>query len=181
MTADQPTSPPRPLARGQQPGTRRPAWFWIIGGFALLLLILAAAIVPDRLSPKRRADEDSAIQTMRTIREAEMTYNSTYPANGYACSLPSLGGDPASGPPNAHAAQLIDPALAASGYKSGYTFALSCTAKVTIGTRDVFTSFEITAIPQTAGKTGNRGFCLNDTGDLKYDPTGGVNCTKPLP
>jgi type IV pilus assembly protein PilA len=30
----------------------------------------------------------------------------------------------------------------------------------------------------TVGKTGNRGFCSDDTGVIKQDPAGGTNCTQ---
>jgi type IV pilus assembly protein PilA len=168
--------PPSPASRPRRPGSR---YFRVLGSI-LIVAVLVLFVRWLLLRTHNEPNETSAIQTMRTIATAEVTYNSTFPANGYTCSLASLGGDAASGTATAHAAQLIDPALAATGQKSGYTFAIACTAKVTIGTRDVNTSYKITAVPTALGKSGNRGFCLNDTGDLKYDPKGGANCTKPL-
>jgi len=37
----------------------------------------------------------------------------------------------------------------------------------------------IVAVPVTAGKTGKNGFCLDETGMITVDPTGGTNCTQP--
>jgi type IV pilus assembly protein PilA len=193
MTEDRPTTPPPPPptpspypAQGQ-PKPSRPAWFWIaiIGGGVLLIsplvLILLALAIPQMLAVKKQANETSAIQTVRTIASAQVSYNVTYPANGYACSLAALGGDPASGVPTAQAAQLIDPTLASTGQKSGYTFAITCGNKLTANNQDTYTSYQLTAIPQTVGKTGTRGFCSTETGELKYDPDGGPNCNQPVP
>jgi type IV pilus assembly protein PilA len=192
MTEDSPTPPPPPPAGTPPPyptagqPKRHSAWFWIaiIGGcFVLLipvLLIIAALAIPQMLKARKTADETSAIQTMRAIASAELSYNVAYPENGYACSLAALGGNPSSGAPTDQAAQLIDPTLAASSQKSGYTFTVTCGAKANISGHDVYTSYQLAAIPQTVGKTGDRGFCSDESGTIKYDPTGSTNCIQPI-
>ncbi len=52
--------------------------------------------------------------------------------------------------------------------------------KVTINGTDRSNGYTITAVPQTVGKTGDRGFCSDQFGVIKYDPTGGTNCTQNL-
>jgi type IV pilus assembly protein PilA len=145
-----------------------------------IMLILMALAVPQMLKVKKNANQTSAVQTMRTIGSAELSYNSSYPGSGFACPLSALGGDPKSGAPTAQAAQLIDPALAAAGQKSGYTFVVTCGSKVTINNQDVYTSFEITGVPQTVGKTGDNGYCSDENNIIKIDPAGGTNCTQPI-
>src|ERR1035441_5807736 len=178
-------SPPPYPAAGQPSKAPRSAWFWvaIIGGcFVLLipvLLIVAAVAIPQVLKVRKVASETSAIQTVRTIESAEVNYSSTYPVNGYACSLATLGGDPGSGAATAQAAQMIDPALAASGQKNGYIFTVTCGGKTTDDGHDTYTAYKITGVPQTVGKTGDRGYCSDQNGDIKYDPAGGTNCTEP--
>jgi type IV pilus assembly protein PilA len=140
-----------------------------------IMLIIMAFAVPQMLKVKKTADETSAVQTIRTINSAEASYNGSY--NGYACPLSALGGDPKSGAPSATASQLISPDLAASGQKSGYTFSVTCGSKVTISNQDVYTSYEVTAVPQTVGKTGDNGYCSDENNIIKKDPTGGTNCT----
>ena len=103
-----------------------------------------------------------------------------YQGKGFGCPLSVLGGDPKSGAPSAEAAQLLDPALAANGQKSGYTFAVTCGSKVTVNNQDVYNSVEITGVPQTVGKTGDNGYCSDENNIIKIDPTGGTNCTQPL-
>ena len=78
---------------------------------------------------------------MRTIGQAEMQYDSAY--HTYACPISLLGGDPKSGAPSAQAAQLLDPTLASSSQKSGYTFAITCGSKVTINNQDVYDSYDL--------------------------------------
>jgi type IV pilus assembly protein PilA len=145
-----------------------------------IMLILMALAVPQMLKLKKNANQTSAIQTMRVIGSAEASYNGSYANAGYACPLATLGGDPKSGPPTPQAAQLIDPSLASSGQKSGYTFTVTCGSKVTINNQDVYNSFEITGVPQTVGKTGDNGYCSDENNFIKIDPTGGSNCTQPL-
>jgi len=145
-----------------------------------IMLIIMAFAVPQMLKVKKTADQDSAIQTMRTIDSAEANFNSEYPGTGYGCPLAALGGDPKAGPPSATAAQLIDPQLAASGQKSGYTFTIACGTKVTVNNQDMYTSYTLTAVPQTVGKTGDRGYCSDENGIIKFDPAGATNCTQSI-
>lgn len=143
-----------------------------------IMLILMALAVPNMIKLKKHADETSAAQTIRTIGQAETMYNSSY--NGYACPLASLGGDPKSGAPSATSAQVLDPVLAATGQKSGYTFAITCGSKVTINNQDVYNSYEVTGVPQVIGKTGDNGYCSDENNVIKVDPTGGTNCTQAM-
>lgn len=145
-----------------------------------IILILMLMAIPTIGVMKKHANETSAINSLRAITQAEIQYESTYPANGYACSLSALGGDPGSGAPSPTSAQLIQGDLA-SGYKSGYTFAIGNCTKVTINGTDRITGYTLTAVPQAVGKTGDRGFCTDQFGGSpKYDPAGGSNCTQLL-
>ncbi len=142
-----------------------------------IVIILMTFAVPQALKLHKSADELSAKQSVGTIIKAEMSYYSTYPTNGYACSLPALGGDPSSGAPSAQSAQLISADLA-SGQKAGYTFAITNCTKVTVNNQDMYTSYEITAVPQAVGRTGDQGYCADENNQIRYDPAGGVNCTQ---
>ncbi|MHB1702210.1 MAG: type IV pilin protein [Acidobacteriaceae bacterium] len=144
-----------------------------------VIVILMAIVIPNAMNLRKQAYETSAIQSIRAINGAEIQYQSTYPANGFACSLAALGGPSGAGQPGPTAAQLIPPDLS-TGQKSGYTFAISNCSKVTINNQDMFTSYAVTAVPQAVGKTGNRGFCSDQSGEIKADPAGGTNCTQPI-
>jgi type IV pilus assembly protein PilA len=144
-----------------------------------IMLILMLIAIPNMLNLRSQADETSAIQSLRAIYQAELQYQTNYPANGFACSLQALGGSSSAGAPNPQGAQLLQTDLT-SGQKSGYTFALANCTKTTVNNQDMFTSFEATAVPQAVGKTGHRGFCMDMSGEIKSDPSGGTNCTVPI-
>jgi type IV pilus assembly protein PilA len=144
-----------------------------------VMLILMTLAVPQLLKLRKQGNETSAVQSVRTIGQAQLQYNSQFPANGFSCSLATLGGDPKSGAPTAQAAQLLAPDLA-TGQKAGYTFAITNCSKVNVNNQDMYTSYEITAVPQSVGKTGDRGFCADENNTIRYDPAGGNNCTQPI-
>jgi len=144
-----------------------------------IILILMLMAIPTIGSLKKKANETSAINSMQVINKAEIQYESTFPSNGYACSLLALGGDPASGPPSATSAQILQQDLA-SGVKSGYLFTIGNCTKVTVNGQDRFTGYSVTAVPLTVGKTGDRGFCSDQFGTITSDPAGGTHCSQPL-
>ncbi len=161
----------------------------VVNGFTLMELLIVIAVILILMlmamktigSMKIRANEVSAINSLRVITQSEIEYDSTYPANGYACDLKVLGGVPGSSMPTPTSAQLLDNDLASSGYKSGYMFKISDCQKVTVNGTDRVTGYRLTAVPAAPGKTGNRGFCTDQFGgNPKYDPTGGTNCTQSL-
>ena len=85
-----------------------------------IILIIAAIAIPNLLRSRVAANQASAIESLRVISTAEVTYATTY-GTGFSTSLAVLG-PPASGQAvSATAAGLVDDTLAA-GYKSGYTF-----------------------------------------------------------
>src|SRR6478735_2656409 len=92
---------------------------------------------------------------------------------------PDFRPDARSGAPSATAAQLIQPDLA-SGLKSGYIFTITNCTKINTGGTDRITGYSITAIPQTVGSTGDRAYCADQSGIIKFDPAGGTNCTQTL-
>ena len=144
-----------------------------------IILILMLMAIPTIGSLTKKGNETSAINSVQTITKAEIQYQSTYPANGFACTLPALAGDPAAGAPSPAGAQILQGDLP-SGYKSGYTFTLTCTNKVTIDGTDRSNGYTVTAVPQTVGKSGDRGFCSDQYGIIKYDAAGGTNCTQSM-
>jgi len=123
--------------------------------------------------------ETSARNSLRVIHMAQLMYSEKYPLNGYSCSLSALGGDPKTGQPTPQSAQIIFQQLA-SGRKDGYTFAIRNCTKVAINGQDRVTGYEVTAVPDIVGKTGDHGFCIDQDGVLTTDPTGGSNCTQPV-
>jgi type IV pilus assembly protein PilA len=153
-------------------------------GFTLMELLIVMAIVviltllaiPTVGSFRKSANKISAMKSIQAIQMAESMYMQNYGSLGYTCSLPALGGEPSAGAPTPAAAQLLKSDLT-SGYKDGYIFSIGNCTKVTAGGTDRITSYTITAVPQTVGRTGDVGFCADDAG-IKSDPVGGTNCTQ---
>ena len=127
-----------------------------------IILIIAAIAIPNLLRSRIAANEASAVGSLRTLNTAEITYNTTYPNVGFACSLSSLA------PPNgsstsatSSAAGLIDSTLA-SGAKSGYTFTVSnC-----VGTPK--NNYQYTSAPVSPGTTGQRYFCTDSSAVIQF-------------
>jgi len=144
-----------------------------------IILIIAAIAIPNLLHAKIAANEAAAAEVLRTITTAAVTYNSTY-GNGYPATLANLGG-PAGGVSTCDLSVLMDNIIAAAPHqKSGYTFAIVNPTKITVNNQDQITGYEVTAVPQAVGKTGHRGFCIDQQGEVRADPAGGTNCTQPL-
>jgi type IV pilus assembly protein PilA len=141
-----------------------------------IMLVLMAIAIPNALKLYKQANETSAQQSIRTIGQAEMQYSSAYPQNGFACGLSALGGAPGTAPTE-QAAQILDAGLA-SGSKSGYLFTINNCTKVTVNNHDMYTGYNVTAVPASVGKTGDRGYCMDENNIIKYDPAGGTNCTQ---
>ena len=158
-----------------------------LNGFTLMELLIVMAIItilmllaiPTTQKLFKNSHELSAKKSLQTIQQAQMMYEGDYPSNGFACKLSDLGGDPAAGPPSATSAQMLPPDLA-SGVKSGYIFTIGNCTKVNVNSTDRITSYQVTAVPETVGKSGDRGFCLDSYGTIKFDPAGGTNCTQNL-
>ena len=84
-----------------------------------LPLIVAAVAIPSVLRARTAADgsaESTAAASLRTVNTAQVTYASTFPAQGYASSLATLGpgasGECAANTPTATQACLLDNVLA---------------------------------------------------------------------
>lgn len=144
-----------------------------------IIAVLMLIAIPTMGNMRRYANELSAQQSVRAINMAQNQYSSTFPANGYACSLQALGGDPHSGPPTPTNAEMLQQDLA-TGIKSGYQFTINNCVKNTATGSDRVTGYTVIAQPLTVGSTGNRTFCSDETGQIKFDPAGGTNCTQNL-
>src|SRR2546427_2894901 len=56
-----------------------------------IILIIAAIAIPNLLRAKISANESSAVGSVRNIVTAQVSYQSTYPQNGYGLTLDNLG------------------------------------------------------------------------------------------
>ena len=132
-----------------------------------IILIIAAIAIPNLLRSRMAANEASAVGSLRTINTAEVTYSTTY-GTGFA-PLANLGGaDPCTAA--AATACLLDSVLSA-GAKSGYTITTPAPAALgTIAAPNVL--YSASAVPTVVGQSGQRSFCTDQSGVIRFDPTG---------
>src|ERR1700738_1824423 len=136
----------------------------------MVILIIAAVAIPNLMSSRMRANEASAIASMRSIVTSEIIYSTSYTV-GFSSDLPSLsdGGavtncvPPAI--PSAPSACLID-SLLASGAKSGYLFTYATT-----GGSGANTTYSLKGDPINPGTSGQRHFYTDDTHVLRVNVT----------
>ena len=134
-----------------------------------IILIISAMAIPNFLRSRLRANEASAVASLRMINTASITYSITYPDMGFPAQLSNLGGASPCATATSAQACLIDDTLA-QGTKSGYLFVLTGDGAVPSF------SFIITGTPQAVGSTGQLMYCTDQTGVIHYDPTGS-GCT----
>ena len=139
-----------------------------------IILIIAAIAIPNLMRSRMAANESSAVGSLRTINTAEVTYSTTYPAQGFAPALTNLGGAAsacaAGSTPTTTSACLIDDVLA-QGTKSGYLFSA---AGSTGNGGTVMVTYTSLATPSAPGQSGQREFCSDQSGVIYAGATQGA-------
>jgi len=110
---------------------------------AIILIILTVAL-PKLSHARMYAQEMAAVAAIKAIHTGQVQYLSQY--GRYATSLTELG-PPASGNPNASAADILGNDLT-NGEKQGYKFTVTGTPG----------GYIVNAVPDTYGSTGSRTF-----------------------
>jgi type IV pilus assembly protein PilA len=95
-----------------------------------IILIIAAIAIPNLLRARIAANESAGASTVRTLNTSEVTYSTTYAANGYASSLTMLGPNGVDCTVSANvtstSACLIDGVLGTAPFKKGaFTYAVT--------------------------------------------------------
>jgi type IV pilus assembly protein PilA len=147
-----------------------------------IILIIAAIAIPNLLRSRMAANEASAVGSLRTMVTSDVTYSSTY-GNSFSPDLGTLGGPATLTTASCDQALLLDSVLSNAGVgltsqKSGYTFTYlpgtpipAASVPPACKTAGV-DSFTITAVPVTLGSTGQRSFCTDGSGVIRFDAAG---------
>ena len=132
----------------------------------MVLMIIAAIAIPNLVHGKMRANEASAVASVKTINTAEYMYNTAYPEVGYSSSLANLGsnGSSCDQPSSANACLIMDEALT-SGIKSGYIFEI-----VGDGNKPTI-AYTVNASPES-GVSGRCSISSSQSGDVRLSVTG---------
>lgn len=145
------------------------------GGFSLIellivvaiILIIVAIAIPNFLRSRIAANQASAIESLRNISTAEVTYSTTY-GTGFSSTLAYLA-PPASGQPTTStAAGLVDEVLA-SGIKSGYTFGY--TPSLFNAATNTWNGYTLVANPTNYGQTGGVYYYTDQSFVIRANPT----------
>jgi type IV pilus assembly protein PilA len=138
-----------------------------------IILIIAGITIPSLIHVKINANETSAVASIKAIQTAQLAYQTTYQAQGYASSLAALGGSDSCTPSPA-AACLLDEVLS-GGTKAGYNFAV-------VGgnpANGANTTYVAGAAPEAYNRTGVRRFCLTEKGVIRRDANTEGSTTPP--
>ncbi len=130
-----------------------------------IILIMAAIAIPNLLRARQAANAAAAASTVRTLNVTQVTYSTTYPANGYARDLATLGPGPSStcpaSGPSAKYACLLDSVLGNSectGAKWCPKDAYQYNIQAICDDKGVCNDYIIAATPINSG-AGYRSFC----------------------
>jgi type II secretory pathway pseudopilin PulG len=143
----------------------------ILGYISLpFILIIAAIAIPNLLRARISANESAARSTVRMISTSQVTYSTTYPEQGYARDLATLGGNCSGGGTAEHAC-LVDSQLGQANCTPGvwcqkgqyrYTISSNCAparfGEQQQGTENACTEYVIAATPVNFN-TGRRNYC----------------------
>jgi len=165
---------------------------WMDDGFTLIELLIVVAIIgiiaaiaaPGLLRARMSANEAAAVGSLRAIHSAESTYSSSAGNNGYATSLAILA-LPCGGGGAGFISLDLDPATVGADPvpKSGYLVTLAgngAMQTIDCNGTPTNTDYTATAVPQTVGSTGQRGFNMTGSGTIFADPAGGSAGTTPI-
>jgi hypothetical protein len=135
-----------------------------------VVLVVAAVAIPTLLRSRIAANEASAVSGVRTVNVAQVTYEVTYPARGYAPNLASLGPGPSGRKSfSPEHADLIDSKLGNESCtgdawctKSGFHFRVTSVCK-----QHRCKEYVVVATPMESS-TGTRSFCSTSDGTIRF-------------
>jgi type IV pilus assembly protein PilA len=137
-----------------------------------VILIIAAIAIPNYMRTRMRANEASAVQSLRNIATAELVYSTTYGID-FSDNLAKLSGTGIL--PDQNNAGLIDEVLA-SGLKQGYLIVYT---PLTTDAQGHPATYSVTADPQAPGNTGTRHFYTDQSCVIRANDSAPATASDP--
>jgi type IV pilus assembly protein PilA len=138
-----------------------------------IISIIAAIAVPGLLRARMTGNETSAIASLNVTRAAQVMYSASCGNGGYAATYVILGTPTAPGSEPFISADL---GSSPTPQKAGYNFTLGAGAAAAGPTdclaRATNAGYYATAVPQSVGTTGTRGFAVNASNTIWQDTSG---------
>jgi len=136
-----------------------------------VIMIIAAIAIPNFMRSRMAANESSAVSSLHIIEAAQVSYISTYPNEGYAQDLNTLGpGSSSNTTPTETNAMLLDivlgcpqGVLTAPCQKAGYNFYVTTSGLAPLST------YMVNGDPISPGSSGNRHFYSDLTGVIRFN------------
>jgi type IV pilus assembly protein PilA len=129
-----------------------------------IILIISAIAIPSYLRSRMQANEASAVGSLRMINTSAVTYSSTYVNVGFPANLTDMGGVTPCTATSSTACILED--TLAQGTKSGYSFLWTGDGAMPS------VAYSLTGTPLTVGGSGQRQFCTDQAGVIRYNSSG---------
>jgi type IV pilus assembly protein PilA len=129
-----------------------------------IILIISAIAIPSYMRSRMQANEASAVGSVRMINTSAVTYSSTYVNVGFPANMADMGGANPCSASSTMACILED--TIAQGTKSGYAFVWTGDGAIPS------VAYSLTGTPLVVGASGQRMFCTDQTGVIRYDPSG---------
>lgn len=131
-----------------------------------IIAIIAAIAIPNLLRSRLQSNESATIGNLRTVVGSQTAFAAA--ERGYAGAFTDLRNVPiAAGQP---AYLDIDLTVLTQGYN--YVLVGDGNTLVGSSVASVFSNFECTAVPDQFGRTGIRGFFVDASGVIRFDPDG---------
>jgi type IV pilus assembly protein PilA len=129
-----------------------------------IILVISAIAIPNYLRSRMQANEASAVGSIRMINTSAVTYSSTYVNVGFPANMTDMGGaNPCTA--SSTSACILEDSIA-QGTKSGYSFIWIGDG----GTPSV--AYSLTATPLNVGGSGQRQFCTDQAGVIRFEASG---------
>jgi type IV pilus assembly protein PilA len=144
-----------------------------------IISIIAAIAVPGLLRARMTGNETSALASLRVTSSSQIMYSTSCGNGAFAATYVVLGTPPAAGGEGFISADLGG---STTPSKSGYNFTLGGDTGSTAGANDcngtaTITAWYATAVPQTVGTTGTKGFAVNTANTVWQDVSGAAPTT----